>query len=126
MNDRMNAADSDGVDGLPDASRLSDSRVRGNLEFPPRSSMVYAEHMNDTHPAAHAILIEGYRRMTPAQKLERVSALCRTVRELALADIRRRYPGAGEREISMRLASRWLDAATMRSAFGWDPALERT
>jgi hypothetical protein len=52
---------------------------------------------NDTHPAIEAILIEGYRRMTPAQKLRRVEDLTRTVRQLALQDIRRRYPHADER-----------------------------
>jgi hypothetical protein len=32
---------------------------------------------NDTHPAIEAFLIEGYRKMTAAQKLERVRALTR-------------------------------------------------
>ena len=75
---------------------------------------------NDTDPKIMAILIEGYRKMTPAQKLERVFALTRAVQQLALADIRRRHPDAGEREQALRLASRWIDPELMRSAFGWD------
>ena len=44
--------------------------------------------LTDTHPTVEALIIEGYRRMSPAQKLARVAALTRTVQELALADIR--------------------------------------
>jgi hypothetical protein len=41
------------------------------------------------------------------------------VQELALLDIRRRHPDADEREVALRLASRWLDAELMKHAFGW-------
>lgn len=75
---------------------------------------------DDTDPAIRAILIEGYRRMTPSQKLERVRALTRAVQELALTDIRRRHPDASEREQALRLASRWLGPDLMLRAFGWD------
>ena len=74
----------------------------------------------DTHPAIEAFIIDGYRRMAPAQKLERVAALTRTVQLCALADIRRRHPNATVREQSLRLASRWLEPELMRKAFGWD------
>lgn len=76
---------------------------------------------NDTDPATEAILIEGYRAMSVAQKLERVRALTRAVQELALVDIRRRHPEADERELALRLASRWIEPDLMRRAFGWDP-----
>jgi len=74
----------------------------------------------DTHPAIEAFIIDGYRRMTPAQRLERVAALTRTVQQCALADIRRRHPNASAQEQSLRLASRWLEPDLMRKAFGWD------
>ena len=74
----------------------------------------------DTHPAIEAFIIDGYRRMTPAQKLERVAALTRTVQQCALADIRRRHPNASVQEQSLRLASRWLEPDLMRKIFGWD------
>ena len=61
-----------------------------------------------------------YRRMSPSQKLERVRALNHAVQELALADIRRRYSDADEREQALRLASRWLDPDLMLRAFGSD------
>ena len=79
---------------------------------------------SDTHPAVEAFLIEGYRRMTVAEKLARMSEMSRAVQELALVDIRRRHPHADAREQALRLASRSLDADTMRRAFGWDPDRE--
>jgi hypothetical protein len=75
---------------------------------------------NDTDPRVEAMLIERYRRMSPAQKLERVRALTRAVQELALLDIRRRHPDADERELALRLASRWIEPELMVRAFGWD------
>ncbi len=75
---------------------------------------------NDTHPKIEALLIEGYRKMSPSQKLERVRVLTRAVQELALMDVRRRHPNADEREQALRVASRWLEPELMVRAFGWD------
>ena len=75
---------------------------------------------DDTDPAVAAILVEGYRRMSPSQKLERVRALNHAVQALALADIRRRHPNADEREQALRLASRWIAPELMLRAFAWD------
>jgi hypothetical protein len=75
---------------------------------------------SDTNPEVEAFIVEGYRRMSAAQKLARVTELTRTVQQLALADIRRRYPAADAREQSLRLASRWLDPELMRKAFHWN------
>ena len=74
----------------------------------------------DTEPAIEALLVEGYRGMSPSQKMDRVRALTRAVHELALADIRRRHPDADERERALRLASRWIEPELMVRAFGWD------
>jgi hypothetical protein len=76
---------------------------------------------SDTHPRIEQMQIEGYRRMTPTQKLQLVCRLTATTHQLALADIRRRHPNADEREQRLRLVSRWLVGATMRRIFGWDP-----
>ncbi|MCK6590510.1 MAG: hypothetical protein L6Q76_23340, partial [Polyangiaceae bacterium] len=78
------------------------------------------DRLNDTHPKVEAMLIEGYRKMSPSQKLERVRALTRTVQELALLDVRRRHPNADEREQALRVASRWIEPDLMLRAFGWD------
>lgn len=66
------------------------------------------------------IYIEGLRRKTPQQKLEMVGQLNRAVQQLALADIKRRYPDADDKELRLRLASRWIDPHVMLKAFGWD------
>jgi hypothetical protein len=76
--------------------------------------------LSDTNPAVEAILVEGYRKMSPSEKLERVRALTRAVQELALLDIRRRHPHADEREQAFRLASRWIEPELMLRASGWD------
>ena len=74
----------------------------------------------DTHPVIQAFLVEGYRKMSPAEKLECVRRLTIAVQELALADVRRRHPEAGPRELDLRLASRWIERSLMVRAFGWD------
>jgi len=79
---------------------------------------------SDTHPVVAALLTEGYRRMSCAEKMARVCALSRAVQQLGLADVRRAHAGADERELALRLASRRLDPELMRRAFGWDPAVE--
>ena len=79
----------------------------------------------DTPPEIEEILLEGYRRMTPQQKLARVMDLNRAVQEMAAARIRADYgPGLSERELHLRLAALWLDRETMIRAFGWDPEVE--
>jgi hypothetical protein len=79
----------------------------------------------DTPPEIEEILLEGYRRMTPQQKLARVMDLNRAVQEMAAARIRTDYgPGLSERELHLRLAALWLDRETMIRAFGWDPEVE--
>lgn len=67
------------------------------------------------------ILIEGYRKMTPQQKMQRVSELNKTVQQLALARIQKQYGDISEREKKLRLASLWLDRDTMIRVFKWDP-----
>lgn len=76
--------------------------------------------LNDTHPTIEAILIEGYRKMSASQKLERVCALTQAVQELALLDVRRRHPNADAHEQALRVASRWIEPELMARAFGWD------
>ena len=79
---------------------------------------------NDTHPAIAAMIIEGYRKMSPARKLEIVGDLHHMGRELVLSDIRRQYPEADEQEQKMRLATRMYGPEIMRRMFGWDAEKE--
>ncbi len=80
--------------------------------------------MEDTSPEIQEILIEGYRRMSPQQKLKRVNELTLAVQQLALARIQQQYGNISEKEQQLRLASLWLDRKTMMDVFGWDPQKE--
>ena len=76
--------------------------------------------LDDTRPAVKAMLIDGYRKMSPTEKIDRVRSLTLAIQELALADIRRRHPEADAREQALRVASRWIEPTLMARAFGWD------
>lgn len=78
----------------------------------------------DTHPRIEEIMIEGYRRMTPQEKLKRVSQLSLTVQQLALARLKKQYPRATERELTLRLAALRIDREIMVRVFNWDPEVE--
>jgi hypothetical protein len=80
--------------------------------------------LSDTSAGAEKVLVEGYRRMSIPQKLRQVRELTQLAQQMAMTDIRRRYPNASPRECDLRLASRWIDAELMRRAFGWDPDKE--
>jgi hypothetical protein len=76
---------------------------------------------SDTSPAAERFLIDAYRRMSPAAKLERVAALNRALEALATARITATYgPELPERERRLRLAALRLDERIMKEVFGWD------
>jgi hypothetical protein len=79
---------------------------------------------SDTAPAVEQLIIDGYRRMSPAEKLGRVVALNRALDQLAAARLRARY-GAhiGEQELRLRLAALRLDSKLMTDVFGWDPSV---
>lgn len=78
----------------------------------------------DTPADVERILIEGYRKMTPEQKLERVFGLRAALQELTAAVIRQQRPDADERELRLRVASRSIPRELMVAAFGWDPEVE--
>jgi hypothetical protein len=78
----------------------------------------------DTRPAVARLLIEGYRRMTPIEKLMRACDLSQATRQMAASRIRRMYPDAGDRQIRLRVASLTLGRETMVRVFGWDPDKE--
>lgn len=76
----------------------------------------------DTPAAIEEMMIEGYRRMTPEQKLRRVVELNRAAETMAAARLQAQYgPEIGERELRLRLAALRLDRRTMIEVFDWDP-----
>ena len=82
---------------------------------------VNRDGLSDTSPDAERVLIEGYRRMTPAQRLDRVFAMNRALEQLQRARIAAEYGSVPEREMRLRLASLRLGRETMVKVFGWDP-----
>lgn len=86
--------------------------------------MLSESNISDTSKKALKILIEGYRRMLPEQKMECVCNMTNTVLQMALARIRKKYGNISEREQRLRLASLWLDREVMIKAFNWDPDRE--
>lgn len=76
---------------------------------------------SDTSPGAQRFLIEGCRRMTPTQKLQRVESLNRALVLLQKARIRADYGDISDEEMRMRLGALRLGRETMIKVFGWDP-----
>ncbi|MCP3982461.1 MAG: hypothetical protein GY716_24425, partial [bacterium] len=73
----------------------------------------------DTPPDIEEIVLEGYRRMSPSQKLQRVVELGVATEAMAAARIRARYgPEISPRELRLRLAALQLDRRTMVDVFG--------
>ena len=58
----------------------------------------------DTSAEAERVVIDRLRAMSPAQRLSLALSLSQSVRELALAGVRQRYPDAPAREQLLRLA----------------------
>jgi len=79
----------------------------------------------DTPPEIEEILLEGYRRMAPLEKLQQVFELNHMAQTMAATRIQAWYgPNLSEQELRLRLAALWLDRETMIAAFGWDPDIK--
>jgi hypothetical protein len=59
---------------------------------------------SDTSAEAERVLVEKLRAMSPGQRLGLALSLSRSVRALALAGIRQRYPEATDREQFLRFS----------------------
>ena len=79
---------------------------------------------NDTSPEAEAVLIELYRRMTPAEKARRIAQGMQALEEMQRARIRAEYGVRPESEVFLRLAALRLPREMMVEIWGWDPEVE--
>ncbi|MBY0494161.1 MAG: hypothetical protein K2Y23_08080 [Cyanobacteria bacterium] len=77
---------------------------------------------DDTPLDIEARQIEGWRRLSSTDKLALIASLSRAIRELTLAGIRARHPGASPREQFLRLAMLTLGPELARSAY---PEIDR-
>ena len=81
----------------------------------------YRTQAPDTSIEAEAFLIDRYRRMTPAEKVDIVRALTRAANDLALAGARLRFPTASDEELRLQVATARLGPALTAAAFGAKP-----
>lgn len=77
--------------------------------------------MEDTSPSADARYHDLLRALPPERRLEAAMKLSRAVRELAMAGIRDRHPGADARELTARLVARLYGRAAALRLFGSVP-----
>lgn len=80
----------------------------------------------DSSEDAERRLIEGWRAMSASQKLALASTMSQTVRDLALAGIRQRYPLARPREQLLRLAIATLGSELALAAYPEIASLDRS
>lgn len=74
--------------------------------------------LNDTSPAAEAVLITLLRKAPAWRKFKMVGDLNATVKQFAVAGIRQRYPEATEREIKRHLADILLGEKLAATVYG--------
>ena len=77
--------------------------------------------ISDTSPDARRVQLELYALMSVADRARRVSDLTAAANAWSLAGLRRRHPGATERELLLRLAVLRLGEAAVVRAYGWRP-----
>jgi len=78
----------------------------------------------DTSPEAQQALFELTRRTPVWKRLRLTCELVQATRSLMLADLRRRFPDAGEEELRRRFIARVLPREQVIQAFGFDPVEE--
>lgn len=101
---------------MPPSETAGRNRPGGHL--PGRRAAIF----DDTPPDVEARVIDGYRAMSPAERLARVVSLNRALEALATARLRHRYgPDLSPRELRLRLGSLRIDRDEMMRAFDWDP-----
>jgi len=72
----------------------------------------------DTSPESLRVLTEIYRKMSPAEKLQRVFSAYETGKALAMAGLRRLHPEASEVQIWHLWARQHLGQELYRQAYG--------
>jgi hypothetical protein len=73
---------------------------------------------SDTHPKMEALQIQLWRQASPTRKMEMVAQLNASVRTLALAGLRSRFPKAKESELRFKLAVFLLGEELANKVYG--------
>jgi hypothetical protein len=85
-----------------------------------------ARFSSDTTPEIERRQIEAWQRMSDAEKLALTMSMSATVRHLALAGVKQRYPAASPREQFLRLAIVTLGEELARKAYPEIDQLDRS
>ena len=72
----------------------------------------------DTHPKMESLQIQLWRQASPTRKMHMLAQLNASVRMVALAGLRSRYPQASESELRRRLAGLLLGEELARKIYG--------
>lgn len=78
----------------------------------------YRAQASDTTEAVDRLVFDGFRAMTPEQRLRLASQAAIALEQLSIAGLRIRFPQAGEEELRHRAGARRLGAELTRRAFG--------
>ena len=81
-------------------------------------------HSPDTTPQIQRKHYELMRKLSPEQKLSMAFALTDATRQMVLADLKHRFPGASEIEIRRRFIARVLPRQDVIRVYGFDPKAE--
>jgi hypothetical protein len=73
---------------------------------------------SDTHPKMEALQIQLWRQASPTRKMEMVAQLNATVRTLAMAGLRSRFPTANDIELRHKLAELLLGKELADKVYG--------
>jgi hypothetical protein len=73
---------------------------------------------HDTSKEVEAWRDQRLRQMSATEKLERVAALTKLMRDLVIADVRAQNPEASDHHVRRMAARRWLGDDLVRLAYG--------
>jgi hypothetical protein len=85
--------------------------------------MTHPRDFRDTDPKAMEVWLQLQRDLPAGEKISAALNGAQMVLSAYEMGVRRLYPDADEREVSMRVAARHLPVELMIRAYGWDPAL---
>lgn len=80
----------------------------------------YRPQASDTTEAIDRLVFEGFRRMTPVERLVLAARASRALMELSVAGLRVRYPDASAEELHRRAGALRLGRELTLRAFGPD------
>ncbi|HMQ22614.1 MAG TPA: hypothetical protein PKE00_09010 [Planctomycetota bacterium] len=78
----------------------------------------YEPQASDTTEAIDRLVFEGFRAMSPRERLELARKACHAVERMSIAGLRLRYPNASDDELRKRAGAKRLGPELTRLAFG--------